>query len=87
MLDIIAHLGDSALLLPASALLLVHSWATGERRAALAWGAALALCIGLTLVSKIGFRACSAAALPTLDIRSPSSHTALCAAAQSSTVG
>ena len=80
MLDIITNLGDSALLLPASALLLVHFWAAGERRTALAWGAALALCIGLTFASKIGFRACGAAVLPALDIRSPSGHTALGAA-------
>jgi membrane-associated phospholipid phosphatase len=76
MLSLITDLGDSALLLPASLIVLVYLWSAGYRRAALAWAAGLAGCVALTAVFKVAFLACGAEA-PTLEIRSPSGHTAM----------
>jgi membrane-associated phospholipid phosphatase len=76
MLEALTDLGDATLILPTAVLLIIYLWFSGARRAALAWGATLSLCIVLVLVFKIGFGACSES-LAALDIRSPSGHAAL----------
>lgn len=76
--NVITGLGDAALLLPASALLLLYLLRARSWRAAVDWVAALALCAGLTVVAKMLFHACGGQ-LPALDIRSPSGHTSLSA--------
>jgi membrane-associated phospholipid phosphatase len=74
MVHLITDFGDSALLVPASALLLFYLLYLRSGRTALIWASTLALCGGLTIVLKIGFHACGAE-LPFLDMRSPSGHT------------
>ncbi|MGO8918150.1 MAG: phosphatase PAP2 family protein [Stellaceae bacterium] len=75
-IGVITDLGDSALLIPASALVvLCLLWRKAARGAAI-FTSALALCAGLTLALKIGFHACGVDA-PLLDIHSPSGHTSL----------
>jgi membrane-associated phospholipid phosphatase len=72
-LEWITGLGDAALLLPASLLLLAYF---AHRRATsnvLSWAAALAICGAVTIALKICFHACGAA-VPFLDVRSPSGH-------------
>jgi membrane-associated phospholipid phosphatase len=73
LLEWVTGLGDAALLLPASLLLLAYF---AHRKAAsncLSWVAALAICGAVTIALKICFHACGAA-VPFLDIRSPSGH-------------
>jgi membrane-associated phospholipid phosphatase len=73
LLEWVTGLGDAALLLPASLLLLAYF---AQRRAAsncLSWVASLAICGAVTIALKICFHACGAA-VPFLDIRSPSGH-------------
>lgn len=72
----VTDLGDAALLLPASGLLLVYFLYLGWRRGAVAWATTVALCVALTIVSKLGVKACGDW-LALLDIRSPSGHTSL----------
>jgi membrane-associated phospholipid phosphatase len=67
-------LGDSTVLLPATAALALILFATGARRNAVAFAAAAALCVGGTIVAKIGFMACSPAGAAA---HSPSGHAAL----------
>lgn len=58
MLNTITGLGNSAFLIPASALLIAYCLYLRSSRAALIWISTLALCAGLTIALKIGFRAC-----------------------------
>jgi membrane-associated phospholipid phosphatase len=76
MLNLITDLGDSALIVPASVILAVYLFCQRSVATAGAWISALALCVVLTLLAKIGFHACGTAA-PLLDMRSPSGHTSL----------
>lgn len=76
LLWLVTDLGDAALLLPASLLLLGYFLYLGSGRAAAIWASTLALCLGLTVALKLSFGACGAR-FPLLDIRSPSGHTSL----------
>jgi hypothetical protein len=76
MFKLITDLGDSAFLIPASALLLACCLYLRSSRAALIWVSTLALCAGLTIALKIGFRACGGE-VPAFHIRNPSGHTSL----------
>ena len=70
---IVTGLGDSALLLPGSVALLGYLLWRRQARVALAWLAALALCLGLTALAKVAFLACGEH-LPGLRMDSPSGH-------------
>jgi membrane-associated phospholipid phosphatase len=76
MLNLITDLGDSALIVPASATMVAYLLYLRSMTTAAAWITALALCAVLTLVAKIGFHACGAA-VPFLHMQSPSGHTSL----------
>ena len=76
LLHLVTDLGDSILLLPASALVLAYFLYLRSRRAALAWASTVALCIVLTILAKVSFLACGSW-VAALDIRSPSGHTSL----------
>jgi membrane-associated phospholipid phosphatase len=78
MFKLITDLGDSAFLIPASALLVACCLYLRSSRAALIWVSTLALCAGLTIALKIGFHACGGE-VPAFDIRNPSGHTSLSA--------
>jgi membrane-associated phospholipid phosphatase len=78
VLTAITDLGDSSLLLPASALLAAYLWTNGPRHAARAWLVTVTACLAATAALKIGFHACGAA-VPELDMRSPSGHSAFSA--------
>jgi len=77
-LGYLTDLGDSALLVPASALLAVYLFYLGSRRTATAWLSALALCVALTALSKVAFAACGSL-VPVFGVSSPSGHTSLSA--------
>lgn len=70
---LVAGLGDAALLLPASVLLLGFLLWLGRARAALSLAVALALAGGATILAKLAFHACGGA-VPELDVVSPSGH-------------
>jgi membrane-associated phospholipid phosphatase len=77
--DLIAHIGNlghSALILPASILLLAALLGWGRKRDALAFAVALTACLAITLVAKLGFHACEAQ-VASFDAESPSGHTSL----------
>ena len=78
LLGYLTDLGDSALLVPASALLAAYLLFLGSRRTAATWLSALALCVALTALSKVVFAACGSLA-PGLGVRSPSGHTSMSA--------
>jgi membrane-associated phospholipid phosphatase len=73
IVHLVTGLGDSALLLPASAALLGYLLWRRQPRLALAWLATLALCLGLTALAKVAFLACGEH-LPSLRMESPSGH-------------
>lgn len=73
---VITDLGDSAVILPAAALLLLYLLHRKARRGAAIFATALVLCAALTFALKLGFRTCGGPT-PLLDIRSPSGHTSL----------
>jgi membrane-associated phospholipid phosphatase len=74
----ITNLGDAALLLPASVVLLFLLVVHRHRQLALAWFVALGACISLTALSKIGFYGCGVRS-SAHDVMSPSGHTSLSA--------
>jgi len=76
MLTFITGLGDSAVVLPASVLLLAYMLYLRHGRHAWLWFSTLALCAMLTLLLKALFFAFGSE-VPTLAIRSPSGHTSL----------
>ena len=78
MLHLVTDLGDAALLLPASLLLLFYFLYLRSPRGAFAWASAVGLCLVLTALAKISFMACGDW-LALLDVRSPSGHTSLSA--------
>jgi membrane-associated phospholipid phosphatase len=73
----IGNLGHSAILLPASAILLALLGWAGRRRDILAYASALAICLVATLVGKLVFHACGPSV--GFDFASPSGHTSLSA--------
>ena len=77
-LGYLTDLGDSALLVPASALLAVYLFCLGSRGTAATWLSALALCVALTALSKVAFAACGSL-VPALGVSSPSGHTSMSA--------
>jgi hypothetical protein len=79
MLEIVTDFGDAVFILPASLVVFVCLWVARARRVALAWAAALLLCILLLALSKLSFRACGEW-VASLDIRSPSGHVGLATA-------
>jgi len=79
IVHIVTGLGDSALLLPGSAALLGYLVWRRQARVALAWLAALTLCVGLTSLAKVAFLACGEH-LPALRMESPSGHASFSAA-------
>jgi len=76
VLHLITGFGDSAFLLPASALLVAYLLYLRAVRVARIWVTTLALCAVLTLFLKIAFYTCGTA-VPVLALRSPSGHTSL----------
>jgi membrane-associated phospholipid phosphatase len=78
LLGYLTDLGDSVLLMPASALLAVYLFCLGSRRTAAMWLSALALCMALTALSKVAFAACGSL-VPALGVSSPSGHTSMSA--------
>ncbi|HEV2549953.1 MAG TPA: phosphatase PAP2 family protein [Stellaceae bacterium] len=76
LLNLVTDLGDSALLLPASALLFAYLLYLRAASVARIWVMALALCALLTLLLKVAFYTCGMA-VPVLAMRSPSGHTSL----------
>lgn len=72
----ITNLGDSTLLVPASALLAFYLFWLGAGRTAKIWLLTLALCAVLTLSFKVCFLACGPR-VPFLNMESPSGHTSM----------
>jgi membrane-associated phospholipid phosphatase len=73
MVETITNLGDAALLLPASALLFMFFLLRGDGDRALALSMAIASCVGVTVLAKLGFLICGAGD-PGGDLQSPSGH-------------
>src|SRR5450432_1982795 len=69
----IGNLGHSAILLPASLVIVSCLLWFGRRADAIALGAALTICLLATLVAKLAFHACESE-LPALGIETPSGH-------------
>lgn len=76
LLHAITDLGNSALLLPASAFLVAYLFYFRTLSVAWIWVSTLALCAFLTLFLKVAFFTCGTA-VPALDLHSPSGHTSL----------
>jgi membrane-associated phospholipid phosphatase len=82
MLDAMAAItdfGDSALLLPGSALVFLALWLFRARRRALAWAIAIGFCCGAMVVLKVGLQPCGRSLLGH-DLANPSGHAAFAAA-------
>ena len=73
----ITDFGDSAILLPVSALVTVALWLSGARRTAAAWALAVGLCCLVMVALKIGLRPCDRTLIT--DLRNPSGHSAFSA--------
>ena len=69
----ITDLGDSALLLPASAFLLGYCLDRGSRTEAAIWASTLVICGAITLLLKIGLQACGTEN-QLINIHNPSGH-------------
>lgn len=74
---LITDLGDSALLLPASAFLLAYCLYRGSRTEAAVWATTLVICGAMTLFLKVGLRACGTEN-QLINIHNPSGHASLC---------
>lgn len=74
----IGSLGHSAILFPAALALFGFLVWLGRRADALAFIAALAVCLATTLVAKLAFHACDSG-VPAFGIQSPSGHTSFSA--------
>jgi membrane-associated phospholipid phosphatase len=70
-LTAVTGLGDTAVLMPLAAILLLWLLLIGSPRGAAWWTIAVVVCVGLTTVLKISFFGCP----PISDLRSPSGHT------------
>lgn len=73
----VTDFGDSAILLPVSALVLAALWLSGARRTAVAWGIAVGLACLVMVALKIGLRPCDRTLI--LELRNPSGHSAFSA--------
>jgi membrane-associated phospholipid phosphatase len=69
----IGNLGHSAILFPAGLALFGFLMWSDRRDDALAFVAAIAVCLGSTLIAKLAFHACESG-VPALGIESPSGH-------------
>jgi membrane-associated phospholipid phosphatase len=69
----LTEFGDSAVLMPLAATMLGWLLLMRTPRIAMWWAVAVAICIGLTAILKVGFYGCP----PIPDLRSPSGHTSL----------
>jgi membrane-associated phospholipid phosphatase len=76
LVHLITDLGDSALLVPASAVLLAYFVYIRSGRTAGIWATTLVLCACLTIIAKLALYTCGAE-LSLADLRSPSGHTSL----------
>jgi membrane-associated phospholipid phosphatase len=76
MAQFVTDLGDSTLLIPASALVVAYLLYLRATKSVALWVVTLGLCAALTVAAKIGLTACGAG-VPLLDLRSPSGHTSL----------
>src|SRR5262252_9563055 len=76
LLHLITDFGDSALLLPASAIVVAYLIYLRAVSVARIWVMTLALCAILTLLLKIAFFTCGTV-VPSLAMQSPSGHTSL----------
>jgi membrane-associated phospholipid phosphatase len=76
LVHLVTNLGDSALLVPASAVLLAYLLYVRSGRTAGIWATTLVLCACLTIVAKLALYTCGAE-LSLADLRSPSGHTSL----------
>jgi membrane-associated phospholipid phosphatase len=76
MMRALSSLGDAALLLPASVILLVYLAAARQFAAVAIWCLALAACAVMTIAAKLVFHACGAS-LSEFDLLSPSGHASL----------
>jgi membrane-associated phospholipid phosphatase len=75
----ITDFGDSALLLPGSALVFLALWLLRARRRAFAWAIAIGFCCGAMIVLKVGLQPCGRALLGS-DLANPSGHAAFAGA-------
>jgi len=75
----ITDLGDSALLLPGSALVFVALWLVVARRTAFAWAIAIGLCCAAMVVLKVGLQPCGQPLIGR-SLDNPSGHAAFATA-------
>lgn len=75
---LISNFGDVAVLLPASFCLIVILFGYGSRRNAVAYAAALAMCLIIVVLAKLLLAACSGA-YSAIGVESPSGHAAFSA--------
>ena len=78
-MDVITDFGDSAVLLPASALVFLVLWLLQARRRAVAWAVAIGFCCGAMIVLKVGLQPCSQPLIGS-DLANPSGHAAFATA-------
>jgi membrane-associated phospholipid phosphatase len=69
----VTDLGDAAVVVPASAMLLAYLLYVRSTKTASIWVATLVLCAGLTIFAKLALYTCGTVA----DLRSPSGHTSV----------
>jgi membrane-associated phospholipid phosphatase len=73
----ITDFGDSAVLLPIAAVVLVMLLVSHSRRNAIAWAMAVGLCLATMVMLKLGMHACGRVIVPSGAMISPSGHTAV----------
>jgi membrane-associated phospholipid phosphatase len=78
-MEAITDLGDSALLLPCSAVVFAVLWLLQARRRAFAWAIAIGFCCAAMIALKIGLQPCGRP-LFGRDLANPSGHAAFAAA-------
>jgi membrane-associated phospholipid phosphatase len=76
LVHLVTDLGDAALIIPASAMLLAYLLYIRSTRTAAVWAATLALCAGLTFLAKLLLYTCGSD-MPLADLHSPSGHTSV----------
>jgi membrane-associated phospholipid phosphatase len=74
--DFVTDFGDSAVILPLSALVLGFLWTVGQRRVAIAWVVGIGAAAAVIAAFKLVFGACGSA-IAIAHIASPSGHTAM----------
>jgi len=65
--------GDTAVLMPLAAVMLLWLLVMRSPRGAVWWAITVAFCVGMTALLKVSFYGCP----PTPDLHSPSGHTSL----------